>query len=83
MKKLILPVVAIAVFASYNVYRSNSNDTEGMSDTMLANVEALASGEGSGTSCRWSRVFDQFNCVYWNCVVNGSGDLCTCGATQG
>lgn len=51
MKKLILAAVAIAAFASYNVYRSNS-ETEGMSDTMLANVEALAGGGeryGSGT----------------------------------
>lgn len=45
MKKLILSVVAVAAFASYNVYRSNNNETEGMSDTMLANVEALAGGE--------------------------------------
>lgn len=77
-----LAIVAVAIFAGYNVYQSN-NETEGMSDTMLANVEALASGEGSGMICRWSRVFDQFNCVYWNCVVNGSGDICTCGATKG
>ncbi len=42
MKKFILSVVAVAAFASYNVYRSNNNETEGMSDTMLANVEALA-----------------------------------------
>lgn len=45
MKKFILSVVAVAAFASYNVYRSNNNETEGMSDTMLANVEALAGGE--------------------------------------
>ena len=45
MKKFILSVVAIAAFASYNVYRSNNNETEGMSDTMLANVEALAGYE--------------------------------------
>ena len=45
MKKFILSVVAVAAFASYNVYRSNNNETEGMSDTMLANVEALARAE--------------------------------------
>ena len=48
MKKLILAAVAIAAIASYNVYRSNS-ETEGMSATMLANVEALANMEaGNG-----------------------------------
>ena len=36
-----LAIVAVAIFAGYNVYQSN-NETEGMSDTMLANVEALA-----------------------------------------
>ena len=44
MKKLILAAVAIAAIAGYNVSQSN-NETEGMSDTMLANVEALAGGE--------------------------------------
>lgn len=44
MKKILLGVVAIAALASYNIYRSN-NETENMSDTMLANVEALAGGE--------------------------------------
>lgn len=51
MRKFILAVVAIAALASYNIYQSN-NETEGMSDTMLANIEALASGGeryGSGT----------------------------------
>lgn len=46
MKKIFLAAVAIAAFASYNTYRSNNNETEGMSDTMLANVEALAGNEG-------------------------------------
>lgn len=44
MRKILI-AVAIAAFASYNVYRSNNDETEGMSDTMLANVEALAAGE--------------------------------------
>ena len=51
MRKILI-AVAIAAFARYNVYRSNNNETEGMSDTMLANVEALAGGGeryGSGT----------------------------------
>ena len=52
MKKFILSVVAVAAFASYNVYRSNNNETEGMSDTMLANVEALANNyEASIIEC--------------------------------
>ena len=37
-------LLAVAVLGGYNAYQSNS-ETENMSDTMLANVEALASGE--------------------------------------
>ena len=40
-----MAIVAVAIFAGYNVYQSN-NETEGMSDTMLANVKALAGNEG-------------------------------------
>jgi len=41
-----LAIVAVVAIAGYNVSQSKV-ETEGMSDTMLANVEALASGEGS------------------------------------
>ena len=49
MKKNILKVslvAAFALFAGYNVYSSQKSDV--MSDLVLANVEALASSEGSG-----------------------------------
>ena len=36
-----LVIVAVAIFAGYNVSQFKV-ETEGMSDTMLANVEALA-----------------------------------------
>lgn len=50
MKKILL-AVAIAAIAGYNVSQSN-NETEGMSDTMLANVEALANNyEASIIEC--------------------------------
>lgn len=50
MKKNLL-AVAIAAIAGYNVSQSN-NETEGMSDTMLANVEALANNyEASIIEC--------------------------------
>ena len=48
MKKTLLKSLAVAAFAmiaGYNVYRSNSK-TEGMSELMLANVEALANEDG-------------------------------------
>lgn len=44
MKKLILSVVAVVAIAGYNVSQFKV-ETEGMSDTMLTNVEALAGGE--------------------------------------
>ena len=52
MKKRIfkgLAITAFAMVAGYNVYQSN-NEVKGMSELMLANVEALAQGE-QGTNC--------------------------------
>ena len=46
MKKLILSVVAVVAIAGYNVSQFKV-ETEGMSDTMLANVEALAQAEST------------------------------------
>lgn len=49
MKKKILKVTLVAAFAliaGFNVYNAQQSDV--MSDLALANVEALASGEGGG-----------------------------------
>ena len=51
-----LAIVAVAIFAGYNVSQSN-NETEGMSDTMLAKVEALAGMEGGGTQQQCYQVY--------------------------
>ena len=48
-----MAVAALAMIAGYNVYQSNSK-TEGMSELMLTNVEALAAGEGVGITCSQS-----------------------------
>ena len=46
-----LAVAALAMIAGYNMYQAHS-ETEGMSELMLANVEALASGESvAGEPC--------------------------------
>ena len=77
MKKNLLKVLAVAAFAAiagYNVSQSN-NETEGMSDTMLANVEALANEEWYDGNCFW---------IDWNytwCKEYGIVPLgCPCGA---
>lgn len=77
MKKILLAAVAVAafaMFATYNVCQSN-NETEGMSDTMLANVEALANEEWYDGNCFW---------IDWNftwCKEYGLVPLgCPCGA---
>ena len=59
-----LAVVAFAMIAGYNMYQSNSK-TEGMSELMLANVEALAGGENGSFNCRWDS-------SYTICYLNGS-----------
>ncbi len=73
MKKFLL-AIAIAAIAGYNVSQSN-NETEGMSDTMLANVEALANEEWYDGNCFW---------IDWNftwCKEYGLVPLgCPCGA---
>ncbi len=54
MKKNILKVTLVAAFAlvaGYNVYISQKSDI-GMSDLALANIEALASDENSGSGRR-------------------------------
>ena len=52
MRKKIMKAAFVAVFAAvagYGVYMNQR--TEAMSDLMLANVEALASGEASVKDC--------------------------------
>ncbi|MDE6215122.1 NVEALA domain-containing protein [Bacteroides sp.] len=54
-------VVAVAAVIGYGVYENQQADT--MSDMMLANVEALASGEGSAMCPN-------------GCLSDGNGCLC-------
>ena len=54
MKKNILKATLVAAFvliAGFNVYNVQKSDV--MSDLALANVEALAGGEGSGGGCHY------------------------------
>lgn len=44
-----MAVVAVAIFTGYNVYLSHAKSDDVSSDVLIANVEALASGEGSET----------------------------------
>lgn len=81
-KKILLPmvVVAIAVFASYNVYISNHSTI--LSDLVLANVEALASdaelpevtitcGKKGGACWRFDGFYYEGEYTYKNCIFNG------------
>ena len=84
MKKIvkIAFVGAFAAIAGYGVYTSQK--TELMSDLALANVEALAGGEGAEVTCsrtcsdgvgRCYRLYDE----YGNCHFSGyQSDSCTC-----
>ena len=77
MKKTIIKCLVVATFAmiaGYNMYQSNSK-TEGMSELMLANVEALANEEWYDGNCSW---------IDWNytwCKEYGIVPFgCPCGA---
>jgi len=73
-KKLlsIATVTMVAVAAAWS-YSSNNNDVA-LADLALSNVEALASGEGGGSSCFYN------DTQYWNyCSMYTSGIYCPCG----
>ena len=74
-------VAAIVAVAGYNVYQSQSV-MNGMSDFALANVEALASGEGNGMDCKWVYIPDSYGVARWICHEKGTGDSCTCGSVK-
>ena len=82
MKKFIniLAVVAIVVFAGYNVMKAQQ--TEAVSDVVMANVEALGDNEDMGITCSakctdgvgvcWTRVSEM------ECRFSGKmSDRCT------
>ena len=73
-------VAAIALVSGINVF--NAQKKEVLSDIVLANVEALAEGEGS-KECRWMRVQGDYGCVFHVCVAGGTGEICTCGDQRG
>ena len=74
MKKNILKatlVVAFALIAGMNVYNAQQSDI--MSDLVLANVEALASGEGSSSDCETYCTSDsRYDCIIsWGAGIEG------------
>ena len=74
MKKNILKatlVVAFALIAGMNVYNAQQSDV--MSDLALANVEALASGEGSSSDCKTYCTSDsRYDCIIsWGAGIEG------------
>ncbi len=74
MKKNILKatlVVAFALIAGMNVYNAQQSDV--MSDLALANVEALASGEGSSSDCETYCTSDRrYDCIIsWGAGIEG------------
>ena len=59
-------VAAFAAIAGYGVYANQKVDT--MSDLMLANVEALARGEGGGSrDCftKWRKAPNDGSLAFW------------------
>ena len=82
MKRKLHLMMAVAIVAVAGLAIYANQPKEEMSDVMLANIEALATGESIG-QCRWKRVFDSNGCQYWVCIINGDGNTCTCGSTQG
>ncbi|WP_455966845.1 NVEALA domain-containing protein [Bacteroides fluxus] len=77
MKKYI-KVIFVAVFAAiagYGVHTNQNADT--MSDLMLANVEALASGEGSTNYYRKYFCNGSYDTNYYRCEIRATGESCS------
>ena len=82
MKKKIFGVAliaAMAVAAGWN-FNQGKNEVD-LSDLTLANVEALASGEG-GSSCRWRTGHSSATGWVAICDSYGVGDNCSCGSVK-
>ena len=74
MKTKILKVTflaAIAAIAGYGVYANQTKET--MSDVMLENVEALATGESGDGYCHTNEDYTAI-CNYYD-----NGAICPCG----
>lgn len=73
MKKFvrIVFVAAFAAIGGYGVYANQKVDT--MSDLMLANVEALAGGEGGGNrDCftKWRKAPNDDSLAFWGWICS-------------
>ena len=82
MKKKIMYAVAcvtLAVVAGWNYQQSKQNVE--LSDLALENVEALASGEGSG-SCKWRTGHSSLSGWIAICDSYGVGYNCNCGSVK-
>ena len=64
-------VVAIAMVSGINVF--NAQKTETLSDTVLANVEALAEEEASGPCLEVCHRCDGWSCTR---ITNGVSSVC-------
>ena len=64
-------VAAVAAMAGYGVYAHQTKEM--MSDVMLENVEALATGESSDGNCRTNEDYTAI-CNYYD-----KGAICPCG----
>lgn len=79
MKKRIFGTVIITVIALAAALNFNQNKNEvTISELALANVEALASGEGSG-SCKWRTGHSSVTGWVAICDSYGVGYNCNCG----
>ena len=64
MKKKLLSICAVAALGAFTAVGFNLQNTSQLSDVTLANIEAVAGGEGSiivGSMCRRT---DNFICVF-------------------
>ena len=82
-KKIFISFITVIVFACIvgNVNVSMKNG--GLSDLLLANVEALADTESTESTCKWKSQESSCECGWWVlCDSDGCGYDCTCGDSK-
>lgn len=78
MKKYIISMMAVATVAIAGWNYQQNKEVE-LSDLAMANVEALASGEGSG-NCKWRTGWSSSGGWIAICDTYGVGYVCECGS---
>ncbi len=68
--KGVVATMIVALLAGYGISKSVNNSSTELSELTLANVEALAIGEGAGGGSSSVTCFNVYDdCWFWGCTI--------------